>query len=101
MKRKIEPKIKQKYQYAVVVLTENPNRAAYFASSSSSTSMIINQTTPDTMFIKVYNTLQSYAEDGWRLKTDLRVNDEVMLIFERYHDDFEKYTDEILDYMKD
>ncbi len=49
------------------------------------------------------NVVDDFAKDGWELKFMCLNNKSggVMLTFERYHDEYRAYNDEIKDFLKD
>jgi hypothetical protein len=101
--KKEKPEHKQKFEYWTVVLTtsNNPQTGFYMNGEwSTGDNFTISTVTYNTMVFHVNATLQQYAEVGWRLKNTLYIGDEVMLIFERFTDDYELYSTEVQRYIE-
>lgn len=85
------------YEYEVVLLTTNLTYNPY---GTTTTTLIINSPV-ETLYSKLCATLQNYAAQGWRLKSDFHGNGEIMLIFERLHEEYLHYNDELSRYLKE
>lgn len=97
-----ESKFKQKFEYWTVVLTTNQSAATthWNLGTGSATNITINTVTAkQSMVHHVNHILQQYSVEGWRLKNTLYIEDEVMLIFERFTEDYSIYSSEIQRYI--
>lgn len=96
-----ERKHDQKYEYAVVTITSHKNNHNNTAYATTHTITINTGGANWQLTSEVSNSINAFAMSGYRLKCDLQIGGEVMLIFERIHGDYANYNDEILKYLKE
>lgn len=86
------------YEYEVVLLTTKKVLGNPYGTTT--TTFVINPHI-ETLYDKLCMTLRSYAVQGWRLKSDFHSDGEIMIIFERLHEEYLNYNNELSRYLKE